>query len=310
MSLFKSHDDAFGPTRIVVGIDEEDDEEGVEEISDDEDGDGRSDEDQEDLGGGGAGAQDEENEGEGADSFFAMPPRQSFETTHGMPNYSRRRSSGTAAAGNEDAGARPTIRGRPRAVSEPLGHQLTQQTTRSSLARSAATNNSNSPYLHGSSSPFASRSGLIELPPRPPSPPQAELAVSVSSTTSRFSFRPRHRPSRSSPVIPPSASSPVLPSSSSTSSFLGSGRPRSSTLQKLMSSSAGTSSASLAPPTAFETNSTGAGGGKSPYGSLGSRASSSQVSLGGRSISAPLANSFGESTNDRVKCAAPRVSGR
>ncbi|GAA5988085.1 hypothetical protein JCM10908_002057 [Rhodotorula pacifica] len=292
MSLFKSHDDAF-PTRTDVDIEEEEDDY-EDESDDDEDGleeiDGEQSEDDE------AGAHDAaREEDEEVDGFFAMPPRRSFDVS--ATDVAGRRRSATHLLGvGADVAGRPPIRGRPRAASEPLGHQLTPQTTRSSLARSTASYNSNSPYLHGSSSPFASRSGLIELPPRPPSPPASAAAdLPASSSSSRgFSFCPSyftHRSSRSSPVIAPNLSStpPLLPNSASTGS-LGGGRPRASTLQKLMSSSAGTSNTSLAPPVGFDPALSG--GGASPYGSLGTRASASQVSVGGRSISAPLANSF------------------
>ena len=307
MSLFKSHDDAFP----ADGIYEEEDEDDDEDDDDDDDEDGQEEiegeqSDADDTGGGiidGAAAAAAEDED--SDAFFAMPPRQSFDTTV-TDAASRRRSATNLIGTGGDGSGRPTLRGRPRAASEPLGPRLTQQTTRSSLSRSVITSNtsSNSPYLHGSSSPFASRSGLIELPPRPPSPPSPIAESPGSSSIRGFSFRPSyftHRSSRSSPVfLNPDASStttrpPLLPTSASTGSFGGSSgggvRPRASTLQKLMSSSAGTSNASLTPPSGFEPASWGSGA--SPYGSLGTRASGSQVSVGGRSISAPLANSFG-----------------
>lgn len=296
MSLFKSHDDAF-PARIDDGIDEEndedeDDEDGLEEI----DGD-RSDDDDIDDGRGRTGvAREAEDEDEDTDAFFAMPPRQSFDIAYADAAGQRLSATNLIGTGG-DALIRPTLRGRPRAASEPFGNlRLTQQTSRSSLSRSFASNTSNSPYLHGSSSPFASRTGLIELPPRPPSPPSLRAGSPGSGSYRGFPLRPSyftHRSSRSSPVIAPRVSSTpsLLPTSASAGSF-GGGRPRASTLQKLMSSSAGRSDASLAPPNGFEPASVRSGQ-HSPYGSLGTRASASQVSVGGRSISAPLANSFG-----------------
>lgn len=279
MSLFKSHDDAFGPQQLEDNVDEEDEE--AEE--DDED-------DLEQMRAVESGEDDEDEEAaEDEDAFFAMPPRRSTEISGAL---AQRRASGNAVTTLADGTARPTMRGRPRAASEPLGPQLSLQTTRSSLARSVIVNNANSPYLHGSSSPFASRSGLIELPPRPPSPPEEMTGSPASASSRSLSFRPSyfaHRSTRSSPGMTPPTSSPVIPSSTSMGS-LGGSRPRASTLQKLMSRSAGASSTSLALPPGAEAAEPGSG--RSPYGSMGSRASSSQVSLGGRSISAPLANSF------------------
>ncbi|GAA5884625.1 hypothetical protein JCM3774_002028 [Rhodotorula dairenensis] len=316
MSLFKSHDDAF-PVRIDAGIDEgededdeddDDDDDGLEEIGSDgdetEDGRGRRN--------GAAREAEAEDDDEDTDAFFAMPPRQSLDVAYTDASGRRRSATNLVVGSVGEAPGRPTlVRGRPRAASEPLGHlRLTQQTTRSSLSRSfvGSHTSSNSPYLHGSSSPFASRSGLIELPPRPPSPPLSPRGAESPGSPSSyrgFPLRPSyfmHRSSRSSPIIvaseiSSSSSTPsLLPTSTSAGSFGGGGggggRPRASTLQKLMSSSAGRSDASLAPPNGSEPLASAGRSGQSPYGFLGTRASASQVSVGGRSISAPLANSF------------------
>ncbi|GAA6057569.1 hypothetical protein JCM3770_000262 [Rhodotorula araucariae] len=159
----------------------------------------------------------------------------------------------------------PLVIGRPRSASEPLGAR------RGRSASGAPIRPGLSPYLShspGGSSPFASRSGLIDVPVRPASPLTSPTPIPQRPT------HLSHRSSRSSPVNTPT--SPSLPM----------GRPRASTLQRLLGSSANSSATSLVH----------AGGGvaqaTSPYGSLGSRASSSTMSIREQGISMPLPNSF------------------
>ncbi|BGP16959.1 hypothetical protein JCM10213_007405 [Rhodosporidiobolus nylandii] len=174
---------------------------------------------------------------------------------------------------------------RPRSASAPLAHLSP----------------SSSPSLHplsrfvshspGSTSPFASRSGLIDLPvnesaggpdspsrPSTPSSPRGNPPVALRST-----WGAGHRSTRSSPI---NALSPPSPSGSP--SPLGIGRPRSSTLQRMLASR-NASQASLG-------GSIGEGAGRSPYGQLGGAAAGSRASLAEslreRDISGPLPNSF------------------
>ncbi|GAA5963983.1 hypothetical protein JCM21900_005856 [Sporobolomyces salmonicolor] len=127
------------------------------------------------------------------------------------------------------------------------------------------------PSASNSSSPFASRSGFIDVPINDPSP----------------SFDPPgsgHRATRSSPVnrlTPPS--SPPRPAI---------GRPRASTLQRVLGRSTGASSSSGFLPLGVT--------GRSPYGQTGGGAStsmhrlatSSSASINSANISSPLPNSF------------------
>ncbi|BGP32865.1 hypothetical protein JCM10296v2_004650 [Rhodotorula toruloides] len=163
--------------------------------------------------------------------------------------------------------------GRPRSASEPLGPPrlyTTSPNTRVSL----------SPYMShtpssGSSSPFASGSGLIDIPLRPPSPPQTPPPPLATRSPGRPTYFATHRSSRSSPIntlTPPSPASSIR-----------AGRPRASTLQRLLSGGMNGSNASLA---------SGASG--SPYaeGAMGRAASESTVSVRTQEISAPLPGSF------------------
>ncbi|EMS24246.1 uncharacterized protein RHTO_06250 [Rhodotorula toruloides NP11] len=164
--------------------------------------------------------------------------------------------------------------GRPRSASEPLGPPrlyTTSPNTRVSL----------SPYMShtpssGSSSPFASRSGLIDIPLRPPSPPQTPPLPSPLATRSpgRPTYFTTHRSSRSSPINTLTPPSPA-------SSIRNAGRPRASTLQRLLSGGVNGSTSSLA-------------SGGSPYaeGAMGRTASASTVSIRTQEISAPLPGSF------------------
>ncbi|GAA5938327.1 hypothetical protein JCM1841_006082 [Sporobolomyces salmonicolor] len=127
------------------------------------------------------------------------------------------------------------------------------------------------PSASNSSSPFASQSGFIDVPINDPSP----------------SFDPPgsgHRATRSSPVnrlTPPS--SPPRPAI---------GRPRASTLQRVLGRSTGASSSSGFLPLGVT--------GRSPYGQTGGGAStsmhrlatSSSASINSANISSPLPNSF------------------
>jgi hypothetical protein len=174
---------------------------------------------------------------------------------------------------------------RPRSASAPLASHLSSSP---GLSRYI----SHSP---GSSSPFASRTGLIDLPPDQlelgslPTPPPS--SPSLSPRESRESSNPPvslhrytgHRATLSSP------SNTASPSSSpTTASQLGYGRARSSTLQRMFNRSS--SSVNIMPEPV----------GRSPYGqcagSNGSTtrlASSSTTSINRASISAPLPDSFG-----------------
>ncbi|KPV77715.1 uncharacterized protein RHOBADRAFT_51533 [Rhodotorula graminis WP1] len=198
--------------------------------------------------------------------------------------------SGDGASGQRRPGSMllsaPLVVGRPRSASEPLGAGAGRR-GRSGSSASGAVRPGMSPYLShtpGGSSPFASRSGLIDLPVRPSSPPSSYLlSSSVPGTSTPPSSRPSyfsHRSSRSSPInaLAPPSPPPTL------------GRPRASTLQRLMGSSANSSSSSLVLPPGPGV--AGAGAGRSPYGSLGSRASSSTMSIRDQGISSPLPNSF------------------
>ncbi|BGP25378.1 hypothetical protein JCM10295v2_004302 [Rhodotorula toruloides] len=172
--------------------------------------------------------------------------------------------------------------GRPRSASEPLGPPrlyTTSPNTRVSL----------SPYLShtpssasGSSSPFASRSGLIDIPLRPPSPSQTlPSPLTTRSPGGRPTYFATHRSSRSSPINTLTPPSPA-------SSVRNVGRPRASTLQRLLGSGGSNgSTASLV---------SGGGAGGSPYGvgdgATGRAASSSTVSVRTQEISAPLPGSF------------------
>ncbi|GAA5913056.1 hypothetical protein JCM5296_001666 [Sporobolomyces johnsonii] len=127
------------------------------------------------------------------------------------------------------------------------------------------------PYASNSSSPFASRSGFIDVPINNASP----------------SFDPSgsgHRATRSSPVnrlTPPS--SPPRPAI---------GRPRASTLQRVLGRSTGANSSSGFLPLGVT--------GRSPYGQTGGGAStsmhrlatSSSASINSANISSPLPNTF------------------
>ncbi|BGP40871.1 hypothetical protein JCM10449v2_004836 [Rhodotorula kratochvilovae] len=192
--------------------------------------------------------EDEEDE----HSFFARPSMDVSTDSH-------RRGGGPALL------TPPLLIGRPRSASEPLGAR------RGRSASSASVRPGMSPYLShspGGSSPFASRSGLIDVPIRPPSPP-----LSPTTPPPRPSYF-SHRSSRSSPINTLTPPSPPV------------GRPRASTLQRLLGSSANSSAASLVLPGG------GTAPGRSPYGSLGSRASSSTMSIREQGISMPLPNSF------------------
>ncbi|GAA5848257.1 hypothetical protein JCM9279_000993 [Rhodotorula babjevae] len=221
---------------------------------------------------GGLDLDDEEDE----DSFFARP---SIDVSGDGAGGQRRPSSMLLSA--------PQVVGRPRSASEPLGAGAGRR-GRSGSSASSAIRPGLSPYLShtpGGSSPFASRSGLIDLPVRPSSPPSSSLlSSSVPGTSTPPSSRPSyflHRSSRSSPInaLGPPSPPPTL------------GRPRASTLQRLMGSSANSSSSSLVLPPG-PGGGASAGAGRSPYGSLGSRASSSTMSIRDQGISAPLPNSF------------------
>ncbi|GAA5890560.1 hypothetical protein JCM8208_004915 [Rhodotorula glutinis] len=229
------------------------------------DGEGEGDE------GGLAHDDDEEDE----ESFFARP---SMDVSGDGMSAQRRPGSMLLSA--------PQVVGRPRSASEPLGAGAGRR-GRSGSSASSAIRPGLSPYLShtpGGSSPFASRSGLIDLPVRPSSPPSSSLlSSSVPGTSTPPSSRPSyfsHRSSRSSPInaLAPPSPPPTL------------GRPRASTLQRLMGSSANSSSSSLVLPPG--PGGAGSGAGRSPYGSLGSRASSSTMSIRDQGISAPLPNSF------------------
>lgn len=185
----------------------------------------------------------------------------------------------------------PTVvRGRPRSASEPLGPPRIYSTT------TAGTRASLSPYLShspssGSSSPFASRSGLIDVPPRPPSPPPP---LSLTRSARPSGYFATHRSSRSSPI---NTLNPPSPASSIRN--LHQNRPRASTLQRLLGSNANAnaSSSSLA-----SASGAGAGAGTSPYGEGGVArlASQSTVSVRTKEISPPLPGSFGECPPRRV----------
>ncbi|GAA6005644.1 uncharacterized protein JCM10292_006724 [Rhodotorula paludigena] len=214
---------------------------------------------------------DEENE----DSFFARP---SIDVS--LDSHHQRYGS---SYGSPSLLVPPAIGNRPRSASEPLGAATRRGRSGSNASLARPGLGGASPYLShspGSSSPFASRSGLIDIPARPPSPP----ALSASPLTPP-SLSPRrasyfaHRSSRSSP----SNTFGTPPPSSALSSSLPASRPRAGTLQRLLGSSENASTASLVPP--------GAGG--SPYGAaLGARASSSGLSVREQGISAPVPNSF------------------
>ncbi|GAA6002906.1 hypothetical protein JCM10207_001890 [Rhodosporidiobolus poonsookiae] len=198
---------------------------------------------------------------------------------------------------------------RPRSASAPLASHLTAPTGASPttghlhpLARFV----SHSP---GSTSPFASRSGLIDLPPNNleaaslPSPPGSPLTpVSTRGSVGgsgnppvalrrTWGYGSAHRASQSSPSNTLAAPSP---STSPSASGIGLGRPRSSTLQRMLASRNASSSSLGTSP--------GAGGvtGRSPYGQLGGDASASMRRLASGSstsvnkaeIGAPLPNSF------------------
>ncbi|GAA6032564.1 hypothetical protein JCM8097_004818 [Rhodosporidiobolus ruineniae] len=258
------------------------------------------------------GEEDEEDEGESSGS---EDEDEDDGTSRGRPSTQRERPSFDASTIDTGAGASrrsslmppsPTahlappsalgiggVQNRPRSASAPLAHL-----TGSPLSSTPPLGGG--PYLYplarfvshspGSSSPFASRTGLIDLPPdgleagSSPSPPPSSPPISLHTRTWA------HRPSRSSPI---NSLSPPSPSSSPAASSLGHGRPRSSTLQRMFQSR-NASQLSLSSPGVGE-------GGRSPYGqgvaggaggSTARLASSSTASVSTQSISAPLPNSF------------------
>ncbi|GAA5977920.1 hypothetical protein JCM11641_004331 [Rhodosporidiobolus odoratus] len=190
---------------------------------------------------------------------------------------------------------------RPRSASAPIVTRLTSSLPLSATLPAQHPLSRYVSHSPGSSSPFASRSGLIDLPPNglentsPPASPssprdRSHPPVALRST---WGYSRGHRATHSTPI---NSLSPPSPSHSPTNS-LGFGRARSSTLQRVLGSgSRNASNASLTPGEA--------GAGRSPYGQFGGPASGSTAqlasgsnvslaqSLRGRDISAPLPNSF------------------
>lgn len=197
----------------------------------------------------------------------------------------------------------------PPASRSPLAPPNRPRSASESLVRMSSRN----PYGSHSSSPFASRSGLIDLPPGQLSPTVSRDGTSTPPLpgTPRSSFFLGHRTTRSSPISAMArrrASSPPRPNFGG-GGGVGGNRPRASTLQRVLGGSANSSSGFL--PIG------GATGAASPYGHSagGSRSGSPSASganspAGGRSlrrfatgsttsvntldISEPVPGSFGE----------------
>ncbi|GAA5854148.1 hypothetical protein JCM8547_008244 [Rhodosporidiobolus lusitaniae] len=264
MSLFKSEVDlTLDPyeTREGEGGEEEDDGQ-----SSDEDDDGA----------------DEE-----VDNVYDDSIRPSFDaSTNAGDHASSRRSSTLLTPPN-------FLGNRPRSASAPLAHLSSPLSSSPQQSLTLSRYISHSP---GSSSPFASRTGLIDLPVNnleSPgiSPPSSPPPTGASSNPPVSLHRYTHRPSASSPANTASLS-PPSPSHSPTNS-IGIGRPRSSTLQRILGShSRNASSSSLAPPVETGRSPYGQFAGGGGNGSTARLASGSNASLSTLSISAPLPNSF------------------
>ncbi|GAA6062150.1 hypothetical protein JCM10212_002362 [Sporobolomyces blumeae] len=146
-------------------------------------------------------------------------------------------------------GSALSIMNRPRSASESM-----VRLTRSSSRVQTPDRIRNNPYGSNSSSPFASRSGLIDLPPGNLSTGGGGGGgTSLSPTVSRdgHSTPPRsffgHRTTRSSPMMPhsPSLSPSTPPRASTNSAGGGGGRPRASTLQRVLGGGRNSSSSSF-----------------------------------------------------------------
>ncbi|GAA5836596.1 hypothetical protein JCM11251_002672 [Rhodosporidiobolus azoricus] len=264
-------------------------------------------EDEEEIGSSESEAEEEEDD-DGEDELRGRPSRDFDPSLHVRPSFDASTEEGSAiprpSFQTTTGGLVPppsinVLQNRPRSASAPLAH-LSVSASPPQLARYL----SNSP---GSSSPFASRSGLIDLPvnqletgspgspvdTRPSTPTASRPPVSLRGTWGYSSSNSpyTHRPYYSSPIntlAPPLSSSP--------SNGIGLGRPRSSTLQRMFASSRNASNVSLSAAFADP-----ASAGRSPYGQFGGGgasgstarlASASSSSITTRDISAPLPNSF------------------
>lgn len=180
-------------------------------------------------------------------------------------------------------------------TSSLLPHHVTNRPR--SASDSLARISSRHPYGSNSSSPFASRSGLIDLPPGNLNPNSLSPTVSRDGTSTPPRTVYGHRPTRSSPISR-RASSPPRPTL---------GRPRASTLQRVLG---GSNSSSGFLPIGTK--------GRSPYGqgqggsganspvasrSLQRFATGSTTSINTLDISEPVPGSFGKLFNPRLSLA-------
>jgi len=190
---------------------------------------------------------------------------------------------------SDHGGHRPSLALEPTSSLSPhtLSDYLAANRPRSA-SDSMARISSRNPYGSNSSSPFASRSGLIDLPPGNLNNNSLSPTVSRDGTSTPPRTFYGHRPTRSSPISR-RASSPPRPTL---------GRPRASTLQRVLGGS--NSSSGFLPIGTTGRSPYGQGqGGSGANSPVASRslqrfATGSTTSINTLDISEPVPGSFGE----------------